>query len=80
MFVTNHPFFKLIHGCNITIISHKDWVNPLFFSEIKEQAKEVSARLVSMRQRLFLHSHALLTVLTLRKIIQELFVVLLDIF
>ena len=41
MFVRNHPFFKLIHGCNITIISQKDWVNPLLFSEIKEQAKEV---------------------------------------
>ena len=43
MFVRNHPFFKLIHGCNITISSQKDWVNPLLFSEIKKQAKEVSA-------------------------------------
>lgn len=43
MFVRNHPFFKLIHSCNITIISQKDWANPLLFSEIKEQAKEVSA-------------------------------------
>ena len=43
MFVRNHPFFKLIYGCNITIISQKDWANPLLYSEIKEQAKEVSA-------------------------------------
>lgn len=43
MFVRNHPFFKLIHGCNITKISQKDWENPLLFSEIKKQAKEVSA-------------------------------------
>ena len=43
MFVRNHPFFKLIHGCNITIIRQKGWVTHLLLSEIKRQAKEVSA-------------------------------------